>query len=228
MMMNILHLTYCLVSSIKPGGSYVADYYHRLNSPWREFDALTKLPTYTCDANEELGLHNQLMKLMQFLMGLDDCYQSVRCVLLTRDPLPEVKDAYATVFKEKSHKGFLSLLILINDTPSGNVHANMAGRPNGTLANISHIGHLKLTRLEKKIILGTGIESDGLYLFDMESNNSLCKVNMVFSCHVSKDLWHNRLGHPVDQVLKVLKKDFNCLNLPMCHLVRFILGLNKQ
>ncbi|GKE46675.1 ribonuclease H-like domain-containing protein, partial [Tanacetum coccineum] len=62
------------------GGSSVADYYHRLNSLWREFNALTKLPKCTCevkcscDASKELGLHQQLMKLMQFLMGLDDCY----------------------------------------------------------------------------------------------------------------------------------------------------------
>ncbi|GJW43580.1 hypothetical protein Tco_0072379 [Tanacetum coccineum] len=76
-----------------------------LNSLWREFDALTNLPTCTCDANKELDLHNKLMKLMQFLMGLDDCYQSIKSSLLTRDPLPEVKDAYTIVFKEESHRG---------------------------------------------------------------------------------------------------------------------------
>nr|GEW93252.1 dehydration-responsive element-binding factor 1 [Tanacetum cinerariifolium] len=70
-----------------------------------EFDALTKLPACTCDANEELALHNQLMKLMQFLMGLDDCYQSIRSALLTRDPLPDIKDAYTTVSREESHRG---------------------------------------------------------------------------------------------------------------------------
>ncbi|GKB11391.1 hypothetical protein Tco_0845314 [Tanacetum coccineum] len=78
---------------------------------WREFDALTKLPKCTCnvkcscDASEELGLRQQLMKLMQFLMGVDDCYQPVRSSLLTRDPLPEVKDAYIMVSKEEYHKG---------------------------------------------------------------------------------------------------------------------------
>nr|GEV40699.1 hypothetical protein [Tanacetum cinerariifolium] len=42
---------------------------------------------------------------MQFLMGLDKCYLSVRISLLTRDPLSEVKDAYVTVLREKSHRG---------------------------------------------------------------------------------------------------------------------------
>nr|GEV70335.1 hypothetical protein [Tanacetum cinerariifolium] len=82
---NLLHKISCL----KQGGSSLADYYHRLNSLWREFDALIKLPTYVCDANKELETYNKLMKLMQFLMGVDECYLSVRRNLLTRDPLPE-------------------------------------------------------------------------------------------------------------------------------------------
>ncbi|GJX17903.1 ribonuclease H-like domain-containing protein [Tanacetum coccineum] len=121
--MNVLNETYDKVdgsvvynllqkiNSVKQGGSSVADYYNRLNSLWREFDALTKLLKCTCevkcscDASKELGLHQQLMKLMQFLMGLDDCYQHIRSSLLTRDPLPKVKDAYNMVSREESHRG---------------------------------------------------------------------------------------------------------------------------
>ncbi|GJT19643.1 ribonuclease H-like domain-containing protein [Tanacetum coccineum] len=66
-----------------------------------------------------------------------------------------------------------------------------------------------IQNLKKKITLRTGSESDGLYLFDMEPDNTIGKANLIFSCNVSKDLWHNRLGHPADQVLNVLKKDLN-------------------
>ncbi|GJU61855.1 ribonuclease H-like domain-containing protein [Tanacetum coccineum] len=45
------------------------------------------------------------MKLMMFLMGIDDCYQPIKSALLTRDPLLKVKDAYITVSREESHKG---------------------------------------------------------------------------------------------------------------------------
>ncbi|GKD60951.1 ribonuclease H-like domain-containing protein [Tanacetum coccineum] len=99
------------IRSVKQGGSTVADYYHRLNSLWREFDAITKLPKCVCPVkcscatSTELALHQQLVKLMQFLMGLDDYYQPLRTALLTRDPLPDVKDAYATVSREESHRG---------------------------------------------------------------------------------------------------------------------------
>ncbi|GKB51547.1 ribonuclease H-like domain-containing protein [Tanacetum coccineum] len=88
-----------------------------LNSLWREFDALTKLLKCTCkvkcacDASKELDLHHQIIKLMQFLMGLDEYYQPIRSAILTRDPLPDVKDAYNNVSREESHRGFLSPLM---------------------------------------------------------------------------------------------------------------------
>ncbi|GJZ21031.1 ribonuclease H-like domain-containing protein [Tanacetum coccineum] len=335
----------------------------------------------TCDATKELVVHQQLMKLMQFLMRLDGCYHPVRSALLTRDPLLDVKDAYNTISRDESHrgipessgvsetkinatsfvvksfnnnkrnfnnnnntKGFTSnvsnnrgpnpnlncknygkirhtvdrcyeiirfppvfkkfgnnannvkqsfnanmdvkcdkqpsastsfgftpeqmkkLLSLISDIGSGNFHANMAGRcsffngnvwfnmnfckffcannkfvvdvsslnitvghPNGTLATISHIGNLKLTNnvvLYDVLVvpgyckvLGTGSESGGLYLFDMPLKGSLGESNMVLSFHVSKLLWHNRLGHPVDQVLATLHNDLKISKtgyVPVC------------
>nr|GEU54847.1 hypothetical protein [Tanacetum cinerariifolium] len=281
------------VNNVKQGGSSVADYYHRLNSLWREFDALTKLPKYVCEvkcsctASYELVLHQQLMKLMQFLMGLDDCYQSIRSALLTRDPLHKVGHTidrcFETIgfpldFKRNSNavkqnfnvntkvklndkqssssspfSGFTSeqmqkLLSLINDSPSSNIHANIAGRasffnganqhltastigmfnvvditslnitvgrPNGTLAIISHVGNFILTSnvvlfdvlvisgyydLKNEKNLGTGSEYGSLYLFDMIKDNSIGKSNMVMCFNVSMLLWHNRLGHYFDQV----------------------------
>nr|GEZ60902.1 ribonuclease H-like domain-containing protein [Tanacetum cinerariifolium] len=99
--------------------------------------------------------------------------------------------------------------------------------PNGTLATISHVGNLKLSNnvivydvlvvpgyfdLEREKILRTGSESDGLYLFDANKSNSIGQSNMVMTFRVSKVVWHNRLGHPADQVLFVLKKDMNISN----------------
>nr|GEV34384.1 hypothetical protein [Tanacetum cinerariifolium] len=331
---------------------------------------------------KELGLHQQLMKLMQFLMGLNDCYQPVRSSLLIRDPLPEVKDAYNVISREESHRGvlesfggtgalmivisLLEVLFLIRDPlpevkdaynvisreeshrgvlesfggteskqnatsfvaktfnnntkqfnnngnnftrgtssnvnrgPNPNLNCEHCGKightidsmslttitlgwiidsgdnqhltgstsrmvnvadisdlkitvghPNGTLVVISHVGNLKLANnvmlydvlvvlrycvsllsvnklirdnkmfvgfdenrcyiqdLKREKILGTRSESGGLYLFDVNKSNCIGQSNMVMNFHVSKLLWHNRLGHHADQVLSVLKKDLN-------------------
>nr|GEU47522.1 hypothetical protein [Tanacetum cinerariifolium] len=61
--------------------------------------------------------------------------------------------------------------------------------------------------LKKKITIGTGSEFGGLYLFDMKPSKSIGNVDMIHCYHVSKDLWHNRLGHPADRVLLMLKND---------------------
>ncbi|GJR53416.1 ribonuclease H-like domain-containing protein [Tanacetum coccineum] len=47
------------------------------------------------------------MRLMQFLMGLDDTYSVVRSQILTTKPLPDVKSALATLSRVESHKNNL-------------------------------------------------------------------------------------------------------------------------
>nr|GEZ12951.1 ribonuclease H-like domain-containing protein [Tanacetum cinerariifolium] len=133
------------INNYKQNGLLVFEYYHKLNFLWREFDILTKLSPCTCDAKSELGKHNQLMKLMQFLMGLDNVYLPIRSSLLTQTELPDVKDAFVIVCREESHRGLGSgagknsssgmpftsdqiakLMSLIGDKPDNGIHANMA------------------------------------------------------------------------------------------------------
>ncbi|GKB60717.1 hypothetical protein Tco_0916903 [Tanacetum coccineum] len=41
---------------------------------------------------------------MQFLMGFDDSYMQIRSSILSRETLPDVRSAYATISGEESHK----------------------------------------------------------------------------------------------------------------------------
>nr|GEW63010.1 ribonuclease H-like domain-containing protein [Tanacetum cinerariifolium] len=75
--------------------------------------------------------------------------------------------------------------------------------------------------LKKEKVLGTGSESGGIYLFYVNKSNCIGQFNMVMNFHVSKLLWHNRLGHPADQVLSMLQKDLNIsdnTSVPMCEI----------
>ncbi|GJV10853.1 putative RNA-directed DNA polymerase [Tanacetum coccineum] len=90
------------INSLSQNGS--SDYYHKLNALWKQFDALVQLPRCTCHAAEDFKKHNSLMKLMQFLMGLDDSYMQIRSNILSRDPLPDVRGAYAIISSEESHR----------------------------------------------------------------------------------------------------------------------------
>ncbi|KAJ0454406.1 putative RNA-directed DNA polymerase [Helianthus annuus] len=71
---------------------------------WKQFDAMLKLPTCSCKAAKDYNDFSMLIKLMQFLMGLDDVYQPVRTNLLTREVFPSVKVAFSVVSREESHR----------------------------------------------------------------------------------------------------------------------------
>ncbi|GKC34259.1 ribonuclease H-like domain-containing protein, partial [Tanacetum coccineum] len=68
------------------------------------YDAIIELPKCVCNASEGFKKHNQLLKLMQFIMGLDDSCTQIRSSILSRETLPDVKSAYATISSEVSHK----------------------------------------------------------------------------------------------------------------------------
>ncbi|GJR04437.1 hypothetical protein Tco_0527421 [Tanacetum coccineum] len=59
---------------------------------------------YTCHAVDDFEIHNSLMKLMQFLMGLDDTHMQIRSSILSRETLPDVRSAYAIISNEESHR----------------------------------------------------------------------------------------------------------------------------
>ncbi|GJV85459.1 ribonuclease H-like domain-containing protein [Tanacetum coccineum] len=96
------------IHGFKQGELTVSEYYHRLNSLLREFDIMTKLPKCSCAAKEVVSKHNRLIKNMQFLMGLNDVFQPIRSSLLSRETFPDVKDAFAIISREESHRGIAS------------------------------------------------------------------------------------------------------------------------
>ncbi|GJT73862.1 ribonuclease H-like domain-containing protein [Tanacetum coccineum] len=75
-----------------------------------QFDAMVSLSICTCDAAKHFDKHNQLIKLMQFLMGLDESYLAIRNNLLTREPLPNVKNIFFSFISgEESHRNVTSV-----------------------------------------------------------------------------------------------------------------------
>nr|GEY65811.1 adenine nucleotide alpha hydrolases-like superfamily protein [Tanacetum cinerariifolium] len=90
---------------------YVSQVYSEIASE-REFDILTILPACvcegrsacTCDAKSSSTKHTQLIRLMQFLIGVNDVYQPIRSTILAKDPLHNVKDAFDVVSREESHR----------------------------------------------------------------------------------------------------------------------------
>ncbi|GJS83806.1 putative RNA-directed DNA polymerase [Tanacetum coccineum] len=316
------------INSLTQSGYSLAEYYNNLNSLWKQFDAMISLPACTCEVAEHYEKHNQLIKLMQFLMGLDDNYLAIRSNILTREPLPLVKAAFAIVsdicdrcfeiigypagYVKKnfipnsrpvtsnnttvdpqsnnvnsnatskspvslSNEQLTRLMNLLNENGVFSTNANMSGANqhmtvsakilinvvdisnlglivghlSGTRALITKIRDLKLNNkitlynvlvvpeytvsllsvhklsrdnklfvgfnenncyiqdLKANKTLGIGRQFNGLYLFDVDNACKVVSNCSISTCFVSRTLWHERLGHPADPVLDVLKSSLN-------------------
>ncbi|GJR71206.1 ribonuclease H-like domain-containing protein [Tanacetum coccineum] len=332
------------INTVKQHGSSVADYYHRLNSLWREVDALTKLPKYTCEpvrsalltrdplldakgaynimsreeshrgVPESFGVFETKMNATSFAAKsfnknrknfnsnnntrgsisngnngnrgpntnlnckncgkirhtIERCYELIRFTLGFKKFANNAKQYYNANVDVKCDKqssvspssGFtstdeevvtISLGWIIDSGTNQHLTVSIVGmfsvvdisslnitfgHPNGTLATISHVGNLKLTNnvvlydvlvvlsyceLTRQKTLRTGSEFGGLYLFDMPPKCSLGESNMVISFNAAKLLWHNRLGHPADQVLSTLHNDLKIStssSVPICEVER--------
>nr|GEV37688.1 hypothetical protein [Tanacetum cinerariifolium] len=166
-----------------------------------------------------LKKHNDLLKLMQFLMGLDDVYTPISQILTTK-PLPDVKSAFATLcfeligypsgFKKRSSNSQSTGTIVNNAIPT------RFGSGDGITYSLTSDQYKSLMNLlssssgnpmdpqdsAQKSLMGTGSESYGLYIYDMGKKYVNYSIKI---CSLSKCLWHNRLGHPANQVIEVLK-----------------------
>nr|GEV31552.1 ribonuclease H-like domain-containing protein [Tanacetum cinerariifolium] len=168
---NLLQKT----NSFKQGGFRVFEYYHKLNSLWREYEILTKLPDCTCSARLEVANYDKMLKLMQFYMGLDDIYQLIRSSILTRDVFPEAKEAFLIISREESHRGIpsssgtvMKLMSLLNDKGSSTGQSNMAGSD-------------KFSKKSKKsVIIGYASDKKDYRLFSLENRNVLNSRDVKF------------------------------------------------
>nr|GEV69731.1 hypothetical protein [Tanacetum cinerariifolium] len=93
------------LSKISQGNLSIASYFNKLKKCWDELHNINGMPTCdcgkirecTCSVLEKFSLRDSNFKLIQFLMKLNDEYESVRSQILAMDPLPTVNKAYYIV-----------------------------------------------------------------------------------------------------------------------------------
>nr|GFA33582.1 hypothetical protein [Tanacetum cinerariifolium]GFA59303.1 hypothetical protein [Tanacetum cinerariifolium] len=142
----------------------------------KQFDVMVSLPTCTCDAAKYFDQHNQLTKLMQFLMSLDESYLAIRSNLLTREALPSVKTAFSVISGEESHR---------------NVNSVGTTKPVATTFITKTFDNKKNFNNNYK-----GSESN----FNSNSNNNNRGPNHNLKCTNC-----NKTGHTVDRCFKLIR-----------------------
>ncbi|GJX19470.1 ribonuclease H-like domain-containing protein [Tanacetum coccineum] len=79
------------------------------------------------------------MKLIQFLMGLDDTYMQIRSSILFRETLPDVRSAYAIISNDESHMFASDSIPGTSQSDSGN--RRTVGGSNLVCENCGFNGH---------------------------------------------------------------------------------------
>ncbi|KZV48553.1 hypothetical protein F511_35340 [Dorcoceras hygrometricum] len=91
---------------LKQGTSPVSVYFSKLKQLWDEYASLVTLPLCACACATARAYvtHEKTQCLIQFLMGLNDSYGSIRSQILMMSTLPSVSQAFAIVSQEESHR----------------------------------------------------------------------------------------------------------------------------
>ncbi|GKB20576.1 cysteine-rich receptor-like protein kinase 8 [Tanacetum coccineum] len=98
------------IVELKQSNCTIEVYYHKLKGLWDEIDAIEAPYACTCKRNcenrKENGEREQRKRLIQFLMGLDECYTNIRGQILLMQPLPLVAKAYYMLRQEEKQRDF--------------------------------------------------------------------------------------------------------------------------
>ena len=96
------------IVQLKQDNMAIENYYHKLKGFWDEFDSLETPYLCVCECNCENGRFNserdQRKRLIQFLMGLDECYANIRGQILLMNPMPTVAKAYSMIRQEEKQR----------------------------------------------------------------------------------------------------------------------------
>ena len=96
------------IANLKQENTTIELYYHKLKGLWDELDALEAPYACVCRCDCTNGRTNrerdQRKRLIQFLMGLDECYTNIRGQILLIQPLPQVSKACSMLRQEEKQR----------------------------------------------------------------------------------------------------------------------------
>ncbi|CAA0830950.1 Unknown protein, partial [Striga hermonthica] len=132
------------ISNFAQGNLSVTSYYTKLKCLWDEYVCIVALPECNCGAEKAYSDHDSETKLMQFLMGLNDVFESVKNQILLMEPFPTINRAYSMILKVEKQKtvnnqvqeGLDSSVMLAKGAYGrGGAHMGNFGRGNASMEN---------------------------------------------------------------------------------------------
>nr|GEV50162.1 hypothetical protein [Tanacetum cinerariifolium] len=168
------------VNSLNQNGISLGEYYNNLNSLWKQFDAMISLPPCTYKV-----------------------YLAIRSNLLTREPLPHVKNAFGIISGEESHRNVSSVG---TTKPAATTFAAKTFDNNQRRFNNNNFKGNNATTNNFPVLLSS---KQLARLMNLLNDNGVSAANANMAGLKGKQDYRDRLGHPADQVLDALKTTLN-------------------
>lgn len=113
------------IATMNQGTSTISVYFSKLRALWIEFDSIAPVPGCNCEQSRGFTLFMSNLKLLQFLMGLNESYEQSRAQILMMMPLPSINKAYSMLIERESQ-----ISITQHNTSSGSMDTTtlLAGR----------------------------------------------------------------------------------------------------
>ncbi|CAA0836953.1 Unknown protein [Striga hermonthica] len=92
------------ISTLTQGNCSVMEYFNKLKKLWDEYACIVPVQFCNCEKGRIIEQQNSEAKLIQFLMGLSDVYDSLKNQIMLLNPLPKVNKAYSMILTAERQK----------------------------------------------------------------------------------------------------------------------------
>ncbi|XP_074306249.1 uncharacterized protein LOC141641488 [Silene latifolia] len=115
----------------------VVEYFNKLKRHWDDIDELEEIPECVCGAMVDCSCNLQKRildasireKVLTFLMGLNDVYDSLRTNILAMDPIPPINKTYSIVQQIESQKIISNVIVSSQDASALNASKHAGKQP---------------------------------------------------------------------------------------------------
>ncbi|XP_070017714.1 uncharacterized protein [Nicotiana sylvestris] len=100
---RIYHL-WSAIATLRQCMDSVTSYYTKMKDLWDELDVLAPISSCDCEESRPSVDHLKNIRLLKFLMGLNESFSNIRSYVLGKRPVVTVNEAYAIVSQEESQR----------------------------------------------------------------------------------------------------------------------------
>lgn len=119
------------LASLTQGTNSINAYFTPFRGLSDELESMSSIPRCACAvSNAAIDKYEELIKLSQFLMGLNDQYTTTRGQILLINPLPDITRAYAMLLQEESQRASHTNVNTVYENAAMNVRFSAKNKSN--------------------------------------------------------------------------------------------------